>query len=91
MQPARIVSCLVLGAAPLSAQDLTADPVPRLRVVDYDIRAGDGPPIAAQRGHVFVPENRRNPNTATIQVAYIRVPSTAERATTMTVLPSFDW
>ncbi|MEM8932133.1 MAG: alpha/beta fold hydrolase, partial [Acidobacteriota bacterium] len=72
---ATVVVVAVLGSV-LAAPAIEAEPSEH-RTRPYTWTTHDGIAIEAVRGTVTVPENRADPASRTIQLAYVRLPSTA--------------
>ena len=68
---AATVAVATLYAVPVAAADLTWAP--------YAVRLADGTEMAAERGVFTVPENRDDPASRRIEIAFVRLKSTAER------------
>lgn len=64
------VCCLHAPAQDHKAGDLTLEPFPMQAM---------GKPVEAESGRLFVPENRAKPNGKLIELAFVRLRSTAER------------
>lgn len=65
------VAVAALHAAPVAASDLTWTP--------HVVRMADGSEMAAERGVFTVPENRDDPASRHIEIAFVRLKSTAQR------------
>jgi pimeloyl-ACP methyl ester carboxylesterase len=48
-----------------------------LKIEPYNFEAGNGSKVEAERGFLTVPENRQNPNSRLIQIAFVRFKSTS--------------
>lgn len=68
---AATVAAATLYAVPAAASDLTWAP--------YVVRLADGSEMAAERGVFTVPENRDDPASRRIEIAFVRLKSTAAR------------
>jgi pimeloyl-ACP methyl ester carboxylesterase len=68
--------CAVVMLAPAAAQT----PKPgEMRLEPYVFESGDKQKVDAELGHLFVPENRRNPNSRLIELVFVRFKSTAQK------------
>src|SRR4030095_126204 len=78
-----LVACLFLCIAPKLAgsdQHKSGD----VELEPYLFEAQSGQKVEAELGHVFVPENRSNPQSKLIQLAFVRFKSTAKNPGTPT-------
>jgi len=57
---------------------LVAEPAPALLVEPYQFTAADGRTVEAELGHFSVPENRSDPDSRSIELAFVRFPSTSD-------------
>lgn len=67
---AATVAAASLYASPVAASDLTWSP--------YTVRLADGTEMEAQRGVFTAPENRDDPTSRRIEIAFVRLKSTAD-------------
>lgn len=78
-----LVACLVLCIAPTlvgANQHKSGD----VDLEPYLFEAQNGQKVEAELGHLFVPENRSNPQSKLIQLAFVRFKSTAKNPGTPT-------
>src|SRR5262245_15617849 len=64
-------SAMLAQAQPPKAGDVKLEP--------YVFEAANKQKVDADLGHFFVPENRRNPNSRLIELAFVRFKSTASK------------
>jgi pimeloyl-ACP methyl ester carboxylesterase len=72
-----LAALLCLAACSTASARESARP-PALSVEPYTFTARDGRSVAAERGRFSVPENRADPNSRRIELAFVRFRSTAE-------------
>ena len=65
--------CLLLLAAPVVAQPKAGG----LKIKPYTFENAKGEKVDAEFGTLFVPENRSNPDSNLIELAFVRFKSTA--------------
>lgn len=70
----RILICFVLTTLPLAAAE-----VPTVRFAPHRFEPGDGSPVDAELGELKVPENRANPQSATVTLRFVRFRSTSAK------------
>jgi pimeloyl-ACP methyl ester carboxylesterase len=68
--------CAGVMLAPAAAQTQKAG---EMRLEPYVFESGDKQKVDAELGHLFVPENRRNPNSRLIELVFVRFKSTAPK------------
>jgi len=72
-------SSVFLGLLVALTCGAAAQEPPQVKWEPYSIETGDGHKIVAELGRIFVPENRRKPGGRKIEIAFVRLKSTAER------------
>ena len=82
-KPRRRLRAILLGSAPAACAVLVAcgdsEPVPQYVSVPpspYEFVSSAGDTVRAERGEIWVPENREDPESRSISLAYVRFPST---------------
>ena len=70
-------SFLLLTLAVLASASATAQSAPPLTVEPYLFEAGDGRSVEAELGRFHVPENRARADGRTLELAFVRFPSTS--------------
>lgn len=70
--------CLVVALF-AAGQLRAADAKPQLKIRPYVYESSNGDKVDAELGTFFVPENRSNPDSAQIELAFVRFKSTAKK------------
>lgn len=74
-----LIPALLVSAIFYSATEAAAQKAGDLRFEPYVFEAGNKQKVDAELGRLLVPENRRNPNSRLIELAFVRFKSTAEK------------
>ena len=76
----RTLPILLLAGCLHAAAAMAAAPseIPTLRLEPYAFEIGDGNTVDAEMGTLVVPENRDDPESRTLELAFVRFPSTSE-------------
>lgn len=72
----RGIVCLVVTALAMS---VIAEPKPAVKIRPYVFKSQKGEKVDAELGTFFVPENRENPESPRIELAFVRFKSTAKK------------
>ena len=73
-----LLGCFVSGSVAGAQVGGTANDF-RLRLEPLSFESSSGEVVAAERGTITVPANRSRPESGTIELAFVRFPSTAEK------------
>lgn len=73
----RIVRFLIFSLTSLLATVTHAQQAGELKLEPYVFEAASKDKVDAELGHLFVPENRRNPNSKLIELVFVRFKSTS--------------
>lgn len=73
----RIVRFLIFSLTSLLATVAHAQQAGELKLEPYVFEAASKDKVDAELGHLFVPENRRNPNSKLIELVFVRFKSTS--------------
>lgn len=83
MNPSRTLRPLLAAVAACAAFAISAAPSPAATAAatfkPYEFKPGQGPAVAAEWGEFQVPENRSNPKSRTLTLAFVRFKSTNPR------------
>ncbi|MGA9773797.1 MAG: alpha/beta hydrolase [Blastocatellia bacterium] len=77
-KPVAITALLICGLF-LSAKQASAQKAGDLKIEPYVFEAADKQKVDAEFGRLLVPENRLNPNSRLIELAFVRFKSTAQK------------
>src|SRR6266508_2424974 len=80
MKHCQFLALLFLAGASPMLSHAQAPKAGEVKLERYVFEAANKEKVDAELGHLFVPENRRNPNSRVIELVFVRFKSTASKS-----------